>query len=200
MKKNTMLSTVLAAIMFASAGSAMAESHLLTKDVKVVKRAAKKVEVRVNQPNTGTLEVVLKDNEGTTVHTGKIQGGENMVTLFNLNSLPNGQYTLSCANASFWSAQNLVIKNGEVEIVENTYQEAFKPSVEEIGNNRFAVTTFNKNVADMPVIISDLQGETLYSGYLSTANRYNLNNLPAGEYVFEFAVGDKSFKQYVKVK
>ncbi|WP_298357647.1 hypothetical protein, partial [Runella sp.] len=67
MKKNTVLSTVLAAMMLATAGNASAETHLLTKDVKLVKRDTKKVEVKINQPNVGELDVKLKDIEGVTV-------------------------------------------------------------------------------------------------------------------------------------
>jgi hypothetical protein len=76
MKKNTVLSTVLAAMMFATAGNASAETHLLTKDVKLVKRDTKKVEVKINQPNVGELDVKLKDIEGVTVYEGSIKGAK----------------------------------------------------------------------------------------------------------------------------
>lgn len=200
MKKNTVLSTVLAAMMFATAGNASAETHLLTKDVKLVKRDTKKVEVKINQPNVGELDIKLKDNEGVTVYEGSIKGGENVSTQFNLNALPNGEYVLNCSNDGFWSSQHLSIKNGSVEINENSYQESLTPKIEVIGLNRFEVTPVTKNVADMAVAITDNTGELVYEGYLSSGSRFNLGHLPTGEYAFEFTVADKSFKQYVKVK
>ncbi|WP_157585499.1 hypothetical protein [Runella zeae] len=200
MKKITVLSTILAAMMLANAGSAMAESHLINKDVKLVKRDTKKVELRINQPNVGTLDVELKDKEGVIVYAGEVKGNENVTTQFNLNALPSGTYYLNCSNDGFWSSQELSIENGNVEINENSYKEVIIPQVESIGLNRFAVTTSNKNVADLGVAILNLSGEVVYDGYLSNANRFNLGHLASGEYVFEFTVADKIFKQYVKVK
>ncbi len=200
MKKNTMLLSIFAAMFFVSTGNAMAESHLFTKDVKIVKRDAKKVEVRVNQQNVGVLDVELKDKEGVLIYSGEIKGGENVSTQFNLNALPNGEYLLNCSNNNFWSLQKLTIANGNVEINENTYQEVLSPTVESIALNRFEVTTNNKNVADLEVSIANRAGEVVYTGYLSNANRFNLNHLPTGEYSFEFTVANKSFKQYVNVK
>lgn len=200
MKKNTMLLSIFAALFFVSTGNAMAESHLFTKDVKIVKRDTKKVEVRVNQLNVGVLDVELKDKEGVLVYSGELQGGENVATQFNLNALPNGEYTLNCSNENFWSSQQLAITNGNVEINENSYKEALAPKVETIAINRFEVVTTNKNLADMEVTIADRTGEVVYNGYLSAASRFNLGHLPSGEYSFEFGVADKSFKQFVKVK
>ncbi|AXE20910.1 hypothetical protein DR864_25800 [Runella rosea] len=185
---------------FVSTGNAMAESHLFTKDVKIVKRDAKKVEVRVNQPNVGILDVELRDKEGVLIYEGEIKGGENVATQFNLNALPSGEYTLNCFNNNFWSSQQLSISNGNIEINENSYKESLAPKVEMIAINRFEVSTVVKNVADMEVIIADRAGEVVYKGYLSTASRFNLGHLPSGEYSFEFVVADKSFKQFVNVK
>ena len=200
MKKITMLSTVFAAMMLATAGTASAETHLLTKDVKLVKRDTKKVEVKINQPNVGVLDVVIKDIDGVVVHEGIFEVNEGVSTQLNLNALPNGEYVMSCSNDNFWSAQTLFIKNGNVEIDENSYKEAVLPKVEAFAVNRFEVSTTNKNVADMSVAISDLAGNSIYSGYLSAGSRFNLSHLPAGEYAFEFTVADKSFKKFVKVK
>lgn len=200
MKNNTMLSTVLAAMMMVSAGSAMAETHLLTKDVKLVKRDNKKIEVKVNQPNVGKLDVELKDKDGVVLYAGVIKGGENITTQFNLNALPNGEYLLNCSNAGFWSLQHLSIKNGSIEINEQSYQEAMTPKVEVFAANRFEVITANKNIADMAVAIVDNFGETVYSDYLSAGNKFNLSHLPTGEYTFELTVANKTFKQFVKVK
>ncbi len=200
MKKNTMLLSIFATLFFVSTGNAMAESHFLNKDVKIVKRDTKKVEVRVNQLNVGELDVELKDKEGVLIYTGSIKGGENVATQFNLNALPNGEYILNCSNNNFWSSQQLAITNGNVEINENSYQEVLAPKIEKLDINRFEVITANKNMADLGVSIVNRAGEVVYTGYLSYANRFNLSHLPSGEYAFEFTVADKSFTQYVKVK
>jgi hypothetical protein len=195
-----MLSTVLSAMMLATAGNAMAETHLLTKDVKLVKRDTKKVEVKINQPIVGKLDVQLTDNEGVVVYEGTLKGDDNVSTQLNLNALPNGEYTLNCSNDNFWSLQRLSIKDGNLEINDNSYQEALTPKIETIAPNRFEVITANKNLADLGVAITDLSGEVIYTGYLSSGNRFDLNKLPVGEYAFEFTVANKSFKQFVKVK
>lgn len=200
MKKNTMLSTVLAAMMLATAGNAMAETHLLTKDVKLVKRDTKKVEVKINQPIVGKLDVQLTDNEGVVVYEGTLKGEEKVSTQLNLNALPNGEYALNCSNDNFWSSQRLTIKDGNLEINENSYQEALTPKIEAFAVNRFEVTTSNKNLADLGVTITNNKGEVIYEGYLSSGNRFNLSHLQTGEYAFEFTVANKSFKQFVKVK
>ncbi|MFN8349111.1 MAG: hypothetical protein U0X91_29190 [Spirosomataceae bacterium] len=200
MKKNTVLSTVLAAMMLATAGNAMAETHLFTKDVKLVKRDTKKVEVKINQPNVGELDVKIEDNEGVVVYAGSLKGGENVSTQFNLNALPNGEYVLSCSNNGFWSSQHLSITNGNVVINENSYQEALPPKVESFALNRFEVTPVVKNVADLAVTITNNEGVPVYDGYLSSGSRFNLGHLPSGNYAFEFTVADKVFKQHVKVK
>jgi hypothetical protein len=107
---------------------------------------------------------------------------------------------LNCSNDGFWSSQHLSIKNGNVEINENSYQESLAPKVESFALNRFEVTPVTKNIADMAVAITGSNGELVYDGYLSSGSRFNLGHLPTGEYAFEFTVADKTFKKYVKVK
>lgn len=193
-----MLSTLLAAMMLASTGGAMAENHLLYKDVKLVKRDAKKVEIRVNQLKGGIIDVELTDNQGTNVYKGTVKSGENIVKLFDLNALPNGEYDLKCSNAEFWSTQRFSIKNGNIEISENSYKEASAPAIESYAANRFEVVTANTHA--VTVSIYDRSGELMYDGALSAANRFNLDRLLSGEYRFEFTVGDATFRKFVTVK
>jgi hypothetical protein len=198
MKKNTMFSTLLAAMMLASTGGAKAESHLLYKDVKLVKRDAKKVEIRVNQPNGGAMNVELTDNQGISVYQGTVKSGENIVKLFDLNALPNGEYTLNCNNEAFWSVQRFQIKDGNVEINQNSYQEANAPAVKLNGQNRFEVVS--KNALATTVTITNNTGEVMYDGKLTESTVFNLDRLTTGEYRFEFNVGNAAFRKYVSVK
>jgi len=96
--------------------------------------------------------------------------------------------------------QRLIIKDGNLTIVDDSYQEATMPVVENYATNRFSIKLINKNVADMNVAIYDRTGEIVYTGYLSNASRFNLDKLPAGEYRFEFGIANASFTKYVKVK
>ncbi|MCU0339681.1 MAG: hypothetical protein MUE30_07340 [Spirosomaceae bacterium] len=198
MKKNTMLSTLFAAMMLASTGGAMAENHLLYKDVKLVKRDAKKVEIRVNQPKGGVMDVELTDNQGVSVYRGTVKSGENIVKLFDLNALPNGEYTLNCTNEAFWSVQRFNIKNGAVEINQDSYQEASAPTVKLYGQNRFEVVS--KNALATTITITNNTGEVMYDGKLTEGTVFNLDRLTTGEYRFEFSVGQAIFRQYVSVK
>lgn len=197
MKKNTMLSTVLAAMLLASTGGAYAESHLMSKDVKLVKRASKKIELRINQPQVGKLHVELKNEEGANVYAGMVENGENVVKLFDLNALPNGIYTLNCSNDIFWSSQQLSIKNGEINIEPATYEEITAPSIEQYATNRFKVNTTN---ATTKVSIYKLNGELVYEGSLSAGNHFDLNRLTTGQYRFEFNLNDIYFSKFVRVK
>jgi hypothetical protein len=201
MKKNTVFSVLLAAALLATTGgSYAAKSHLKPNDVKLVKRDAKKVAIRVNTPTTAALDVTFSDLNGQVLYTGTIEGNLSNVKQLDLASLPNGEYVVTCDNADFWCSQRLTIEKGEVKIDEASYQEFAQPTLRTYGDNLFEVKPNVTNIADVAVTIVDNQNEVVYQGNLSQGRRFNLNRLPSGDYKFSFVAGSKELDQTVKIK
>jgi hypothetical protein len=196
MKTFQTTATLLAAMMLTNATSVWAESHRLSNDTKVVKRSAKSVELRVNQPKSDELTVEIKDQQGVVVYSGAVTNPANATRIFDLQKLPNGLYFVVCSSGSFWSSQQFVV-NGQVEVVENSYQELQAPTIKTLGANRFEVLINNPDVI---VTITNRHGEVVYQDALAKGRVFNLDNMLSGDCRFDFNINNRYFTQFVSVK
>jgi hypothetical protein len=197
MKTIKITATLLAAMMFANATSVLAESHHLLKDTKVVKRSAKSVELRVNQPKTDELTVEIIDLQGVIMYSGSVSNPASAIKVFDLQKLPNGLYFVVCSNSTFWSSQQLLVNGEQVEVVDNSYQELQTPTLRALEGNRFEVLSHNPNIF---VTITDRHGEVVYNDFLAKGRVFNLGNLLSGDCRFDFSINNRSFTQFVSIK
>src|SRR5919202_1371526 len=98
----------------AGMGDAKADNGSGVSGVKVEKSENKKVRV-YTQPGAA-VEVSLIDADGTLLYRGLVANRKQKATLFNLASLPDGQYSLTASNTAWWMSQGLTIKGNAVNV------------------------------------------------------------------------------------
>ncbi|TAG21729.1 MAG: hypothetical protein EAZ14_08890 [Runella slithyformis] len=196
MNKNTILSTtLLAAVILAHSGSAVAKSHLDVK-VKLVKTQGKKLRVLTTENTQKNVEVTIENEAGEVLYNGRVSGVENASREFNLTALPDGNYTMNFSNASFFSTQRVQIQNGNLVIEAGSYQEIVKPQLKAYGQNRVEVMS---DIANMSVIINDNNNEEVYRSSIAQGRHFDLNLLGSGRYTFSFIVEGKQFTETINV-
>ncbi len=189
-----LLSTLAAAMLMTNATVSEARTHALDVKVKFVKSDSKKLRVVANQPN-GSLNVNLYNESGELLYSGQVQTIENLGKQFDLSALADGKYSLTVSGDTFSSTQRVVIKDGNLTIDTESYNETVKPEVKPLAKNQFVIAL---NVPTS-ITITDVYGEEVYSAVANESKRYDLNTLPSGKYVLTFVIGGSVFTETVTV-
>ena len=171
-----------------------ARTHALDVKVKFVKSASKKLRVVANQPS-GLLNVNLYSESGELLYSGQVQTIENIGKQFDLSALPDGKYSLTVGDSTFSSTQQVAIKDGNLTIDTESYNETLKPEVKPWAKNQFIIAL----TVPTSITIADAFGEELYSAVANKSKRYDLSTLPSGKYVLTFVVGSSLFTETVNV-
>jgi hypothetical protein len=193
-KKIMLLSTLVAAMLMTNATVSEARTHALDVKVKLVKSASKKLRVVANQPS-GLLNVSLYNESGELLYSGQVQTIENLGKQFDLTALADGKYSLTVGGDTFNSTQRVVIKDGNLTIDTESYNETVKPEVKPLAKNQFIVALS----VPTSITITDVYGEELYSAVVNESKRYDLSTLPSGKYVLTFVIGGSLFTETVNV-
>ncbi len=189
-----LLSTLLTALLMTNATVSEARTHALDVKVKFVKSDGKKLRVVANQPS-GLLNVSLYNESGELLYSGQVQAIENLGKRFDLSALADGKYSLTVTGGTFSSTQQVAIKDGNLTINTDSYNETLKPEVKPLAKNQFIIAVS----VPTSITITDLLGEELYSAVANESKRYDLSTLPNGQYQITFIIGDSMFTETVKV-
>jgi hypothetical protein len=193
-KKIMLLSTLLTALLMTNATVSEARTHALDVKVKLVKSDGKKLRVVANQPS-GSLNVNLYNESGELLYSGQVQTIENLGKQFDLTALPDGKYSLTVSGSTFSSTQKVAIKDGNLTIDTESYNETLKPEVRTLAKNQFVIAL----TVPTSITITDVYGEELYSAVANESKRYDLSTLPSGKYVLTFVIGGNLFTETVNV-
>jgi hypothetical protein len=169
------------------------------RPVQVTATAAKKFVVSL--PVT-KADVALIDADGTVLYQGEMTQTNGKGTVMNLATLPDGRYALTATNNDFWFSQGITISNNRLTVNEQTTQEVIRPTLTAYDRNRFELTVPTRNVAALNVLIYNGNDELVFSDNFrnSTARRFNLDALPAGDYTLLVGPDQKRFAQRIAVR
>ncbi len=189
-----LLSTLLTALLMTNATVSEARTHTLDVKVKFVKSDGKKLRVVANQPS-GLLNVSLYNESGELLYAGQVQAIENLGKRFDLSALADGKYSLTVTGGTFSSTQQVAIKDGNLTIDTDSYNETLKPEIKPLAKNQFTIAL----TVPTSITITDLYGQELYSAVANESKRYDLSTLPNGQYQITFIIGGSMFTETVKV-
>ena len=167
--------------------------------VKVEKSEQKKVRM-YTQPGT-PVDVAIIDADGNVLYRGVISKGAKRATLFNLNSLPDGQYYLTAGNNAWWMSQGLTIKANALSVDERSLQQLAQPTLTAYEKNKIEVLLPAKNIGEANVSIYDAQNVLVQTDRIKGASRrFDLSGLPDGAYTFVVGPDQKHFTSRVDVQ
>ena len=199
MKKNTIISAALAAVMLASTVGTFANVHRVKPTTSTATVEGKKLSVMANRPEAKAVRVEIRDADGVALHSGVENSGQ-FRKQYNLAALAEGNYTLTLSTDQWVSVQPFSIAGANVVLDAANYQEVVMVEVVQVDKNTYTVLANTKNVPLLDINILNSYGEIVHTNSVTEAKRFNLNQLPKGVYTFLVSLGSKEFTHKVDVK
>lgn len=200
--------TSLAGISTANADDKPELATRMAATVKVLKSENKKFELYIpaNLPlGSSRVSVSVTDADGNVLYNGQLkQNGRQNVTkpaaLFNFNNLPDGDYKLTVEADAWYYSQNLTVNGNELTPNEQSASQLSLPTVAEYAPNKIEVTMLTQNVKNLNVWLYNTDNELIYNNALTGGRgRFDLNNLPIGDYSLTIGSTDKQFNRSVSI-
>ncbi len=183
----------------AGMGGAKADNGSGASGVKIQKSESKKVRV-YTQPGA-PVEVSIIDTDGNVLYRGSVSNRKPGATLFNLASLPDGQYYLTASNNAWWMSQSLIIKGNTLNVDERSIQQVARPTLTAYEKNKIEITLPTTNVDHSNVTIYDAQSVPVFADSFSgKSRRFDLSSLPDGAYTFVVGPTQKQFTSRVDIR
>ncbi|GAB3566822.1 hypothetical protein GCM10027578_16450 [Spirosoma luteolum] len=147
------------------------------------------------------VDVAIIDADGNVLYQGAIAKGKARSTSFDLNSLPDGQYTMTAGNSNWWMSQPINIQNNALVVNGTNAMQLVHPTVTAYEKGKVEVVMPATNVTDASVSIYDMQNVLVHNGTLQgSVGRFDLSALPSGAYTFVVGPNQKQFTTRVDVR
>ncbi len=120
--KNFLKISLIAAILFTSFGAVAKDDNF---SLKVKSGNEKAIEFFINEAQDINLSIITAEDE--IVYEQKIQSAGAAKKIYNLESFPNGNYTLKLETALKLTTYSIAIENGKAKLSNPIVTELFKP-------------------------------------------------------------------------
>ena len=177
-------------------------SAFASSSIKIEKAwKEKKVSLKLEQVTSNT-EIQFKDESGVTLNRKSVLKGNSSNTLFNLEGLEPGQYSIVISSEEKDIVQPLIIKGQRIEI--DTLQRIayFAPEVVKAGDKIIDVSLRNHKLADVEIILLDKYNDVVFSdviqGKRTIKRRYNLEESYSKAYTVKVITPYKIYLKNIK--
>jgi hypothetical protein len=147
--------------------------------------------------------VKFMDREGATLIEEKITVSGQFESVFDLESLPFGSYTLIIRSDYKETVQPITITGKEL-IIEESERVAYFPANFSQKRGRLTLSLLNPENHTINIFVMDHLGRIVYRDSITdqvvVEKEYNLKKLPAGRYTVLVDNGDKSYTKNVKLR
>ncbi|MDH3710063.1 MAG: hypothetical protein OER04_09260 [Cyclobacteriaceae bacterium] len=149
------------------------------------------------------LQIQLKDRSGYLLHEESVDRYGTFAKQFDLENLPDGQYNLELDYGTSLKVYALTIRKGKIFNQQSDNVEFFKPVVRH-DDLKLAVTQFSPQSAELKIILYDADQnilvEDVLEGSMSLGRRYDLTQLPSGEYRIYLASEGRSYYHTLRLQ
>jgi hypothetical protein len=147
--------------------------------------------------------VKFVNREGATLIEEKITVSGQFESVFDLESLPFGSYTLIIKSDFKETVQPITITAKEL-IMEESDRAAYFPANFTEKRGRLTLSLLNPENHTINVFVMDHLGRVVYRDSINdqavVEKEYNLKKFPAGKYTVVVDNGDQSYTRYVKLR
>ncbi len=194
----TSIKNIAAAFMMLAASSLSANNSNSEKSVKVSTENSKAVVLQLNNLSAGTSISIVGQN-GETLFQDKAEHAR-YAKVFNLQQMQIGEVYLEIENDEQLEILTIQVTDTQAYLEKAAEATIQKPILKMNGDQ--AKVFFGNNEVIVKVTIMDANGEIAYrqSAESGSASTYDLSDLPAGSYTFQFNTGDRTFYQVVSIK
>lgn len=157
----------------------------------------------MQQPLHQKAEFRIEDESGLVLFSETIAAGQKLSKKYNLSNLPAGAYTLSLEDDLAVRIQPVVLSASAITFKATDRKEIFKPVIR-FNNGRVDFSILHMNDSSVEVGITDAEGNALFKESLNESGaiqrRYNLSNLPDGDYTVAVKVEGNAFYKTVSIR
>lgn len=167
-----------------------------------IKVENKKLHLIIDNISSQT-SVKFLDQQGSTLIEENITLSGQFESVFDLESLPFGSYTLIIKSNFKETVQPIRITSKEL-VVEKSEQAAYFPANFSEKRGRLTLSLLNPENHTVNVFVMDHLGRVVYRDSINdqavVEKEYNLKKLPAGRYTVVVDNGDQSYTKNVKLR
>ncbi|MEL6124487.1 MAG: DUF3244 domain-containing protein [Bacteroidota bacterium] len=192
--------TVVAALFIAFNASAAVENPFSLYVSKAGE--AKKIVLRLDNMFADKVTCKIYTESGAVIFSDEIYTANKTAKKYDLSQLPQGEYTILINDLMKVEQLDLVVTENSVDFVNPVADITFKPTVwvNEDKTVDFNLLSLGNNVN---VSIYNETSEEVYSksyiGKTTVSKRFNMADLPAGEYTIAVTNGGEVFYNYVTI-
>ena len=194
----TQIKKIAAAILLLAAGTTLnATTGNAEKSVKVSTENSKAVVLQLNNLSVGT-EISLIDEAGKVLFKDEADNAE-YAKVFNLNSLEEGEIYLEIESDEQLEVLTIKVTDTEAYLKKSAETLIEKPILKVNGD---MAKVYFGNSDETKVTLFDANQDIAYRHATKGggARSYDLSDLPAGRYTFQFKTGDRTFYESITVK
>jgi hypothetical protein len=201
--KNLMKIGLVVAMLFAMAFSAFANDSK-TADFALRVMTAKGKTVSFSLIDAKEVHLSLRSQNDELLFEENISAAGSINRTYNLDALPNGEYTLTAETAFTISQYNVEVADNSAVISEDPSAEISKPVVVN-KKGRVSVSIINKEQTPIEIAIYDENNEELYTEIIagkkvSLVKMFDFNSVPGGKYTFVTKYSNKTFTDTVSTQ
>ena len=161
--------------------TATATEHTLKYKYEYTKSFALSLEEMQNQTHT----IQIKDQNDFVFLDEKVEGASNFGKMYNLENLPKGKYFLVIENDEKIITQLIWANERFLSIEAKNQLEVLKPTIE-VAATYLDINMLYFQKDKIAILLKDAAGNVLYNDQFKTFGslnkRFNINNLPKGNY------------------
>ena len=151
---------------------------------------------------SNATKITLQDKRDNILFEETIQKGESFTKTFNMELLPEGEYSVEIENATKISVMKLLVNKEEVVMQGDGSQEIYKPVISEKGSSVY-LTQFSPQSKPLYVAIYNSRSELVYEGTLSgridLGKVFDFSKTQSGNYRFYMESDGMSYDQLVYI-
>ena len=150
------------------------------------------------------ITIKLTDQQGYTLYTEHVEGPISYNRVFNVSSLPSGEYQLEMDYPTKYQLVPVEVRSDEVLIQNDQMEEYFKPIVRQKGE-RVSVSFFNTQRGTLNVQVYHSNTNELLSSEnlkkdLVMGKQYDFSKVEPGDYLIRMACNNRRFTQKVTIE
>ena len=194
----TQIKNIAAAIMMLAATSLNANSGISERSVKVSTENSKAVVLQMDNLSAGT-SISLVDENGHMLFRDQAENAK-YAKIFNLKQMQKGELYLEIESDEQLEVLTIQVTDTEAYLEKAAEVMIEKPILKMNGEQ--AKVFFGNNEGKTKVTLFDANQDIAFrhNAEGASARTYDLSDLPAGSYTFQFKTGDRTFYESVTVK
>ena len=153
----------------------------------------------------GEKEVKLKllDQFGQVLYDESIQARAEYKKVFNLSTLPTGEYRLELEYPTKIQVMPITVGRGGIELHQQEAEEMFKPSFRQ-RDSKISINMLNTQHNPLKIRVADDEGQLIYQDVLDNdliiGKQYDLSQLDPGDYTVKLYTESRVFSHFIMIE